>query len=503
MAITVLTHVPEPEQGYALLREPKPMDTWIHIIARRILGSLYREFGAVFGKNRSQAQLEWLAHKICMNCTRCVSDNTNGPDEWLAQFEGPNLRWESLADPERKLPDIRPLYDYYFPAAHECLVRCIELSQEFCDSNVILLYLHYRQTNLESLVSGEAGRQVWRSHATTVSAVTFFGLHAETDGSDYRPTLQSEAKRRVLAAVIDVDKELAAFTGRMPLLSHAFTTKPLPLDLKDEYLFMDEETLFAKAQETLDSRGWNTEGGIYSATYLRGGVILSRLREQVIEIALGHAATKLKALQEETIAEFPGQLVYSPADLLDPAVGDIEIQARLSVRFEKLQNEFYMDRLLLRKGHVDDGTLLNTSFELISAVITLWTNAHRFVRNRANLGWTSICYGAPAGAILCKELLRPTLSGLHPKNPAITRSSIIQKLSLFVGCLEWVTMWGSNRELCRECKSVIQRVLDHALNATGAEQQMTGLTDWDLDVPLDFNFDLLEAFDYLRPDTQA
>jgi hypothetical protein len=76
-------------------------------------------------------------------------------------------------------------------------------------------------------------------------------------------------------------------------------------------------------------------------------------------------------------------------------------------------------------------------------------------------------------------------------------------LSLFLGCLDFLISWGSNRGLCKECRSVIQRVLDHALNAASFAPQLSDTVDWDFPVPLDFNFDLLEAFDYLRADIQS
>jgi hypothetical protein len=54
---------------------------------------------------------------------------------------------------------------------------------------------------------------------------------------------------------------------------------------------MDEATISARAQDTLDSQGWNTQGAVYSSTHLRTGAILARLREQIIEMAPGHAST--------------------------------------------------------------------------------------------------------------------------------------------------------------------------------------------------------------------
>lgn len=73
-------------------------------------------------------------------------------------------------------------------------------------------------------------------------------------------------------------------------------------------------------------------------------------------------------------------------------------------------------------------------------------------------------YGAPAGGVLCQELLRPTFTGTHFKDPKISRSSIIQSLTILVGFLDWVKPSSANGELCADCKVVIQRVLDHHLN---------------------------------------
>ncbi len=65
----------------------------------------------------------------------------------------------------------------------------------------------------------------------------------------------------------------------------------MPLDLKDEYLFVDNATLFARVQDTLDDQGWNIAGGIYSSTYLRAGAAFARVRECITEVALDNAST--------------------------------------------------------------------------------------------------------------------------------------------------------------------------------------------------------------------
>ena len=120
-------------------------------------------------------------------------------------------------------------------------------------------------------------------------------------------------------------------------------------------------------------------------------------------------------------------------------------------------------------------------------------------------------FAAPAGGILSMELLKPRSStseshpGTNPQVPLLSRSSIVQKLSLLVGFLDWINPSAPNGDLCSECKSVIQRVLDQTLNVapTDGFAAPDPLDGWDLSsTQLDFNFDLLDTYDWLRPDVQ-
>lgn len=79
-----------------------------------------------------------------------------------------------------------------------------------------------------------------------------------------------------------------SFTGRPPLLSRRFITTPLPLDLKDEYIFLDQESMTQKATKTLDEHGWSIERGLYSSSIIRARCMAARVREEIVEVALGH-----------------------------------------------------------------------------------------------------------------------------------------------------------------------------------------------------------------------
>ncbi|KAL7619730.1 hypothetical protein AAE478_010272 [Parahypoxylon ruwenzoriense] len=161
---------------------------------------------------------------------------------------------------------------------------------------------------------------------------------------------------------------------------------------------------------------------------------------------------------------------------------------------------FFVERLLLRYGHEDNGDLLTISFDLVSLTLTTWTHMDRLTPMRNDCEWLVMAYAVLAGGILCLELLKPTLHTRFNIDPRITRSSIIQKLSLLVGYLDWVSPSGPNGDLCNDAKSVIQRVLDQTLNAMSKVYEPPVAFEWDFSTQVDFNFDLLDTFDWSRPD---
>jgi hypothetical protein len=116
-----------------------------------------------------------------------------------------------------------------------------------------------------------------------------------------------------------------------------------------------------------------------------------------------------------------------------------------------------------------------------------------------------MAYAAPGGGILCMELLRLARSESAVADSEITRSSIVQQLSLLVGFLDWVSPSAPNGDLCRSCKTVIQHVLDQTLNSSSKPSDTeTEEYDWDFSTNVNlgeyFNFELLDTYEFLRPE---
>ncbi|KAL7810266.1 hypothetical protein V8C44DRAFT_332764 [Trichoderma aethiopicum] len=463
--------------------------------------------------------LERIAEMICNNSAQPFPD-IDDPHRWMSQFcDSSSLRWESIGLIWEGLERLGDVVTALWPSRIQWLpgkgsqdvsrtymTYCVDLARHFCEGNPLLLDLHRCRTTLLSMVDGDAAGSCWYSHGADVAMMTFMGLHALDQETPYTPTLCSEHSRRVVAQIFYTDKWCVAFSGRPPLIHRRFCKTPLPLDLADEDLVADEATL-RKAVSELDDRGWNTKGQIYPATLIRARRMLASTLEEVMEIALSCVVCitldELRNIQTrelETFAALPAHLQYSPHLLLDPELNTVSVYARMLLRLSHLQTMFLLERLLLLNGSLDEGNLLLFSFEMLTLTLALWTHKDRFADMRRNFEWLLIAHAAPAGGILCLELLNPTFTGKHPSDARITRSSIIQNLSLLVGFLDWVRPSAPNGDLCMDCKVIIQRVLDYTLNGSLDGNSPRAALAFDFPEPLDFNFELLDTFDWLHTD---
>ena len=202
------------------------------------------------------------------------------------------------------------------------------------------------------------------------------------------------------------------------------------------------------------------------------------------------------------------------------------LYTKILVHLEHLRNIFCIGRLLAQWGYDSHAELLKVSFEMVSVTLVFWTHMDRLAGLHGDFEWvvsnqTSreqersssyerqvMAFAAPAGGVLCNELLRPAQQ--HSHVAGVTRSSIIQQLSLLSGFLDWVSPSAPNGDLCSSCKTVIQHVLDHALNAppqgcSSADPENGFDFNFDLSSDIDaingfLNFDLLDTYDWLRPE---
>ncbi|KAI6759471.1 hypothetical protein HG530_010151 [Fusarium avenaceum] len=511
MCLVVLQCLPgRPDAHMVFHDQPGPETTtsWSHAAVSRIITSLRLLFQRFEGSDSFD---EKVADVLCRNTSQPISDDLGSFDEWVAQFCGSNIRWESIGllwAHVEGLSDALSTLSYRqlqwvegkesSVVSHENLHYCIEIVRHFTAGNVLLLDLCRRQAALGTLVYGDASPVYWNSH----------GLHASGEASraqtqPKKTSFCAELRRFTYAYIFSGDKSMVAFTGRPPLLSRRYCTSVPPSDLSDSCL-LSEDTL-AEQYASLDDRGWNSKCETYGNSYIRARYLMAFVFDEVVEIALGNDVhvtldqlQNIKARVTQTFSEVPSHLIFNYEDLDNPDLDVNILYLRILLYLAHRRDIFVIERLMLRHSAIDDGSLLTTSFDLVKVTVMLWIHKNRFARMRRNFEWLLVAYGAPGGGILCQELLRPTFFGIHPLNPTLSRSSIVQQLSLLVGFLNWVGPSSPNRIVCADCETIIQRVLDQHLNSTPANN--SGLESLSADFPrsLGFGFELLNTFEWLQ-----
>ncbi|KAI1822221.1 hypothetical protein F4861DRAFT_532402 [Xylaria intraflava] len=513
ICLFVLRNVPYVSPEKIILRD---RTAWHSAFVRRTLKSFYETFGRYFESQRSDASLEELAVLLSKNTALAFSDDDDiSPEQWLAQFSGRRARWETLGllFAFGQLGVTTITRDDHSQAAQDslnrpsrvtkhCLEFCIHLCQEFCPANSLLLALTFKRMQMETMVDGDMGCRPWLFLAEAVALLTFLGYHVLPNTPDYQYKFMVEVKRKIYFEVHIAHMALVSLTGRPPLMDRRYHTTPLPLNVSDAFLSNDRDSGILRGRDYVGAIESSKPIADLSIAFLRARAQLSLLREEIMRFALStwcnvsvEELLDVKARESLTIKEFPPFVEYRDSDL-DSRNEVMEVlYLKLLMRLEHLLNLFLIERLLLKHGHTQS-ELLSVSFDIVTYTLPFWTHQITLLRLSGDCEWLLMAYGVPAGGILCQELLKPTLHG----DPRITRSSLIQKLSLLVGFLDWVKPTAPNGDLCYKCKTIIQHVLDQALNAsaTGYESADGAMFDWDFAAHVDFDFDLLNTFDWAR-----
>ncbi|KAI0419855.1 hypothetical protein F5X98DRAFT_362267 [Xylaria grammica] len=509
----VLRHVPEPSRGRVCLRG-SPCEAWYYYFLDRVLESFYQTYGHYFGPRRSTKSLEELAVILCRNTTLPFSDEDDiEADQWIAQFSGPSTRWEALGlifgfwDFSVNSITIKknPNQDEYgrpSQSTKQCVDYCLDLCNEFSPANSMLLFLTYKRLVMQTVLHGDMSRKSWLFLGEVIALLTFLGYHVLPDSPDYQLKFMIEIKRRIYYQIYNVHMTMVSLTGRPPLMSHYYNTTPLPSDIGNATLYGFKDITLAQATADIGITGWDKHARRFSVTFMRARAKLAMLREEIMHFALStkrqvsiEELLDVKARESRTIEEFPAFIKYNDSDLDDRKHEVGALYWKLLMRLEHLLNVFFIERLLLKHGHTQS-ELLSVSFDMITYTLPFWTHQDTLFPLRGDCEWLILAFGVPAGGILCQELLKPT-----PHNDLrITRSSLIQKLSLLVGFLDWVKPTAPNGDQCVKCKTIIKHVLDQALNAPapGYENAPGAAFDWDFTTQVDFDFDLLDTFGWTR-----
>lgn len=217
------------------------------------------------------------------------------------------------------------------------------------------------------------------------------GLHQGNQVDDETPFFLAEWRKKIFMSAYGHDKSIATFLGRPPRLSYRYCKMEQPLDLSDDQLFLEGPELDA-ALSTLDANGWNTTGNLNRTTWKRVWFQHCRIREDILEIALGSGdedisqqAEQIRVKLDRLDRSLPDFMKVSPEDLLastdvafgtnlnfarsDNAKRQINVMFLICIHAGITHTEFLLQRALINRKRTDTKELIPISKRMLRLVL--------------------------------------------------------------------------------------------------------------------------------------
>ncbi|OQE27975.1 hypothetical protein PENFLA_c005G04232 [Penicillium flavigenum] len=508
-------------------------DVWLSpTMIQQCLKQVWTEYASELGELRTRESVWKVANDLFLNHKRphstpdCDLSSNSDHASWMNWFGGPHLRWEMIGIlfswagiAFRSKQEWDPVFD--LPEQHgrnrntaaekmrECAAACIRLCEgnfEISDTMVICMK---NSTRLQSIIISDESDRVRVDYGTVRSAFISAGLHRLTPAKEITPFFQHRAS--LASSMYYHDKCHSLFNARPPMLSNRYCQCPLPLDLCEEDVYGGRERL-AVAIAKLDSNGWNTNGQIFTTTWLRALAMLSPIREGILELTLSVNSKFTKSQVEDLqvqlrniVALYPPHIQYQ---------GNSEWHSQSSSQFHRrsahgayiitriqldvLQCQFLLQRLLVVQQFSGGQDLFDIAQETMSVILSLWQNRDQLQEFHHAFDWIAVSYGMPCAGILCVELLRASslvppaqqseLSSTAAASECVkfSRSEVVQNLVMFRALLDWIRPTDNNAQLSKKFKTVLQRIIDAVFDSLGSscgmqtqpsEQQSQGPQD--------------------------
>lgn len=200
----------------------------------------------------------------------------------------------------------------------------------------------------------------------------------------------TELHKRQFARVFVREKTVASLTGRPPLLGRRHSTCQLPLDLSDEQLMADEPEL-SNIKSKLDANGWNTSGELYASTWARALLLMSLVREEVLEISLsisddcsellpeyaypepklsktGQHCSQTMRRCEELYARMPEGIRFKAGKI--PTSTHV-LPRQIGLHLVYLHSLFLLERLSISRTYASGQRLVDLAIQILDDVLTL------------------------------------------------------------------------------------------------------------------------------------
>lgn len=364
------------------------------------LDDLWSEFGQILEEGRPEQLL---------NLSELVWRNTRQPmkvrgdmtaREWAQSASGRNLRWEvvgvilslvglvavNLSNWDIIFESIRERYvdratfaERMRKASEYCLCFCYESEV----LNDVYICFMFEDLVLVECLKGDAHWAAWQRTGEVCDAVIAMGLHQGNNADANTPFFLAELRKKIFISAYGHDKVVATFLGRPPRLSHRYCKMDWPLDLSDDQLFGEGESI-ESALAGLDANGWNTSGNLNRTTWIRVWFVHCKIREDILEIALGSdeqdiafRAEQVRVRMEELHASVPAfmqvtpeQIIASDTHLLSGFGGrSVNMIFLLCIHTGIVHTEFLLQRAMVSRLRTDTKQLIPTSRRMLKLVL--------------------------------------------------------------------------------------------------------------------------------------
>ncbi|KAF9253849.1 transcriptional regulator family: Fungal Specific TF [Penicillium roqueforti] len=353
-----------------------------------------------------------------------------------------------------------------------------DICLQFCDStgivNDIVAWLLLHQVTLLAIVYGESDFRPWRKLGELSTTLFALGLHQ--DSSKNAPFFLSEMRKRTMVAAYFMDKGLATFLGRPPLISWRYCDIQMPLDLSVEEVFADSAVRNAAIARLDEETGWNLESSLMKGTWPRISLITSVFREKVLELSLSRQLDNLSQRVEELSREsrqlrqgLPEFLHWKP-NIDGALISKVEYDLLFEVHIEFLYNDFLLYRTLGKRTQTQPEEVLGIAREILKTLVIMISQKTRSRQPIKDIGLNVCLPGLPSAGVLCAELLRRSRSPVTSSSPEFPRSEVIQNLTLFAAYLDTIIQPNDSNYMYRvaqQGQKAIRHVLDQVLSVEG------------------------------------
>lgn len=371
------------------------------------IDELWTEFGQLL-IDGSPDQLRSLSELVWRNTRRPMKVHGQmSAREWAKSASGRNLRWEvvglilsmvgltavNLSNWDTIFESIRERYvdratfaERMRKLSEFCLCFCYE-SEVLNDIYVCFMY---EDLVLVECIKGDAHYAAWQRTGEVCDAIVAMGLHQGNPVNADTPFWLAELRKKIFISAYGRDKVVATFLGRPPRLSYRYCKMELPLDISDDQLCLEGPALDAVI-EKLDANGWNTSGNLTRTTWQRVWFQHCRVREDILEIALGsddqdvsYRVEQIRLELQRLHLSYPDFMRITPeevinkGDTLGPGFGfaRTEKAARqvngiftLCIHTGIAHTEFLLQRASINRRHADYKELIPISRRILSHVL--------------------------------------------------------------------------------------------------------------------------------------